>query len=328
MFQRTNTLLSAAQVLTALIVLLVLIVPSAQSTQPEFKAGAIAKYQFGHTLYHFDGLGIGSELVFPLESFAAGLTGDMTVYRDDLPLWSLTASMMVALNDPGDPFTDRDWHYIPPGLEVNFSFTESDIDFSMWQFYLEGSHLMYQSEGVSLYLVAGIGYEKLSYDALGYRGVQLEGASGDSALIYRPVSSDRLALTYDITYLTPRLGIRPRIEFGPDVLLELTAAGSPVVYVDDRDEHLLRNFVMESDGRGYGFFSQGKLEYRFGENGKHFVRLHGDLNVMGADLGAAIHWYGDDSIDEEDNTGQSGIGIPHNIRSTQYSVGVSFGLML
>ena len=325
MFQRSITLFSTSLVLIALIML---ITPSAVDARPELKAGALAGYQFGHTLYHYDGLSIGSELVFPLEMMVAGVTGDMTVYRDDVPVWSLSARIMMALNDSGNPFTDRDWHYLPPGLEVNFSYTESDVKSSMWQFYLEGSRLMYQSNGVSLFLVAGIGYDKLSYDALGYRGVQLEGSSGDSSLIYRPVSSNRLALTYDINYLTPRLGIRPRIEFGPKVLLELTAAGSPVVYIDDRDEHLLRNFTMESDGRGYGFFSEGKLEYRFGENGKHFIRLYGVLDVMGADLGAAIHWYGDDSIDEEDNTGQTAIGIPHNIRSTRYSVGVSYGLML
>jgi hypothetical protein len=46
---------------------------------------------------------------------------------------------------------------------------------------------------------------------------------------------------------------------------------------------------------------------------------------MEADLSAAATWYGDDPIDAEDNTGWRIIGIPHSIKSSQYSLSLRFG---
>jgi hypothetical protein len=289
-----------------------------------WQANLLGGLHFGETSYRYDGPGVGSELIFPLDLAVGGVQADFFLRRDGRTVWSVTARAAIGLSDPDDPFTDRDWYWINPGLEVNFSYTESDVDVSMVMLDLEGSRLLYADGPLSLSLIAGVGYQKVSQEALGYVGAQLIGRAGDTSLVYRSISSDRRALTYDITYLTPRLGIRPRLAFGDRFVFEASAAGSPLVYIDDRDEHLLRFFTAEADGRGYGFFAEGELEYRLGD-GRRFVRLFGDMRVIGADLSAAIKWYGDDPADPEDNTGQIALGIPHDIRSTQYSVRVAIG---
>ena len=289
-----------------------------------FRASITGGGHFGFTRYRYDGPGIGSELVFPLDVTLAGVRAEFAVERNSLALWSVAAEVTLGVNDPSDPFTDRDWYLILPGLEVNFSYTESDVDVSMMKLYLEGSRLLMADGPFTLDLVAGVGYQKISQEALGYTGSQLLDYDIDSGLVFHPVSSDLRALTYDISYLTPRLGLKPRLEFDNRFVFEATVAGSPMVYVDDRDKHLLRYFVSEADGRGYGFFADCSLEYCFA-SGRQFVRLTGDLTVLGADLASGIRWYGDDPIDDADNTGNFVLGVPHDIRSTQYSVGLTVG---
>ena len=110
--------------------------------------------------------------------------------------------------------------------------------------------------------------------------------------------------------------------------VKLKAAGTPGRRVEDTDEHLLRFFTTKSDGRGYGFFTSASLHIDLGAPGaknRAFLALDGAFERMEADLSAISTWYGDDPIDAEDNTGWRIAGIPHAIRSSQYSLNFRFG---
>lgn len=327
----TGRPIGAVPPLTFLSIVVILIflfsIPPA-GAQVQWQADGFVGLHLGQTSYKYDGPGIGSELIFPLDMTIGGVRGEIARRENSQSLWSIQGEIAVGLGEPGNPFTDRDWYDISPGLEVNFSYTESDVTASYLKLDLEGAYLLYSNQTIHLSLIGGVGYTSISQEAEGYVGAVLI-EYNDTLLTYQPLTSSRRALTYDISYITPRLGLRPRFDFGPQVTLELSAAGSPIVYIDDRDDHLLRFFTLEADGRGYGFFGGGLLEFRFGRGQRHagqFLRLSGELTAIGADLSSAIAWYGDDPIDQDDNTGQSAFGIPHEIRSTQYQVALHFGI--
>lgn len=309
------------------VVACVSLAPSVACEAPEFQAEGVVGLHFGHTLYRFEGPTGGSELIFPLDMPVGGIRGELTRRVDHAPLWSVRGEALIGLKDPGNRFSDRDWYVLPNGLNVNYSYTESSVSASFYKLDLEGAYQVYAANGVTVSLIGGVGYEKISQTANGYIGAKLV-AVDDSTVTYLPTSSAKDALKYDVKYITPRIGLRPRIEFSPHVTLDLSAAGSPLVYVKDRDEHLLRYFVTNADGRGYGFFGNGSLKIHLNKGSSpsgQFIRLDGEVTVIGANLSSGIHWYGDDPIDTADNTGNSGIGIPHDIRTTQYQVSLRFG---
>ncbi len=327
---------------TLLMILLLLVcsTTSFASGRSEFSLAPSGGYHWGHTLYRFEalglpgdsvfpaGTGIGSELIFPLDFPTAGATAEFRYIRDELPVWTVTARLSRGVSNPGDRFTDRDWYLIPNGLVWNFSWTESEVKGSFTEFGLEVTRLITAGDFWELSFLVGCDYQKISQEALGFSGAQHDIEDVSDTTDFYVFSDPRLALTYEISYFRPQIGLAPTLVFSDVLSLKMKAAATPLLRISDTDEHLLRSFTTKSDGRGVGFFSSASLLIDLGAPGAEqgaFLALDGSFARMEANLSSTSTWYDDDPIDAEDNTGWRIPGIPHNIRSSQYSLGLRFG---
>ena len=101
------------------------------------------------------------------------------------------------------------------------------------------------------------------------------------------------------------------------------------VWFDDVDDHVLRNKLSTADGSGIGFIGALNARYHLpmsGQNVKTYLDFFVEYTTLSASGDQVQSWYGDDPISEVDDTGTSIGGIPHDINSTQYNIGVRLGL--
>ncbi|MCP4684014.1 MAG: omptin family outer membrane protease [bacterium] len=333
------------RILCLSLILTLVVGASTAFPRTEFSLAPTGGYHWGHTLYKFEavgvqgfpsGTGIGSELIFPLDFPVIGAAAEVRIMKESRPAWTIAAHFAKGVSNPGDVFTDRDWYAIPNGLIWNFSWTESEVDASFTEFGVEAERLIAEGGFWKLSFLVGVDYQKISQDALGFKGAQYDVDDVSAAYDFFIFSDPRLALTYEITYFKPHIGLAPTLLFGDRVSLQMQAAASPLVRIKDKDNHLLRFFETESDGRGFGFFSSASLQVDLGSKmSEHraFLALDGSFERLSANLSATSTWYGNDPIDDTpgdvvDNTGWEISGIPHDIRSSQYSLALRFGYSL
>ncbi len=286
---------------------------------------------FGETSYLFtqqanQDTAIGSELIFPLDFVYAGIDVRYESYVDRRLDWTVAITGKIGLTNPGDPFTDRDWITVNGYLEQNFSYTESEVDVRFYDFYVEATKTIAVNEHLELAVLAGFGYQKIMQDALDFYGAQQLPNDPDAEAIL--VGYEGLGLLYDVEYLRPQLGLAPRVVLSPSLSIDLKAAGTPFLYIRDKDEHLLRFMRTEADGRGWGFFGRASIVYEppaNNANRKVFVKLTGEFSSLKADLLKTMSWYGDDPGAEVPTTGLVIPGLRHDIRSKQYSVQLQVG---
>ncbi len=290
---------------------------------------------YGETSYFFTqqaapDTAIGSELIFPLDFMYAGVEARYESFVDRQLDWTLSATARISISNPGDPFTDRDWVTLLGYLEQDFSYTESDVDAKMVDLYVEATKTIAANEHLELAVLAGFGYQKISQDALNFKGAQqfpIDDAEAEAIL----VGYEGLGLEYDIRYIRPQVGLAPRVIFSPFLSLEMKAAGTPFLYVNDKDEHLLRSLTTEADGRGWGLFGRASIVYEppaNNANRKVFMKLTGEFSSLKADLLKTMSWYGDDPSASVPTTGLMIPGLRHDIRSKQYSVQLQVGVGL
>ncbi len=98
--------------------------------------------------------------------------------------------------------------------------------------------------------------------------------------------------------------------------------------ISDHDDHLLRFKITESDINGNGLLADFGLRMDFGPTPSKgfFVEFNGDLTYIKASGTSTQSWYGDDPLSEEDDTGQILTGIPHEISTTQFRIGLVLGM--
>ncbi len=295
-------------------------------TGTDLDISATLAWNFGHTQYKYESNHGGSELIFPLDFPVAGVNLCWASRTDGDSKGSVQFRYLTAVRDPGDRFSDRDWLYVSPGLEFNFSYTESEVEVDFTRLELQATRRLLQGSGWELAAMAGVTYEKTKQVALGYDGARFREAVGDT-VYFDLLQYDGRALTYEVTYFGPRLGLAPKVHFAPWLSVGLELAGTPLLYVDDKDEHLLRFFTAEANGWGVGFSSRLSAEYFPAGQGprRPFIRLMAEFVTLRANIESSIYWYGDDPIDEEDNTGSVLADTPHSVTSTQYTAGLQIG---
>jgi hypothetical protein len=289
----------------------------------------IGGYNFGTTKYTMNGTEVASELDFPLDFATGGVRAELNVLKDGLSDWTVSAEFVSSLNDPGGYFTDRDWDIAADGTRLEFSNTKSNVQGSMTSFRGEVAKLVYRGTGWDLAVFAGFSRQSVSQDAIDVTGWQVvSDTAGNSFVVH--FSYEALALSYDIDYYRPLLGVAPRFYINPNVLLEGRIAGSPFLYLEDLDNHRLRGFTAVSDGHGYGFNSRVALRIRPGHQALNqkgfFVGVVGDYSYTTADLKALIVFYEDNDL-EGYSKGDRIPGIPHKITSSQFNVGVKVGVV-
>jgi len=324
----------------ALLLALMTVQPAVATGKVRISVSPVFTRNFGTTEYTLRGNVLVSEneivqlkstLEFPVDVAMAGGRLEICRIGDKGRDWAIRARVLTSVNDPGKKMLDHDW------LDnTKFSFTESDAEANVTILDVDISKSIVGSERFDLALMAGFMYEKISQDAIGYEGWQLN--PFDPSPTQVPVSGSGLALLYDVTYKLPQIGLLPSAQLGRKLRIEGKAA-IVRVFVSDVDDHVLRKKISEADGPGTGFVSHLGFRYALKETERRdiYVELIGEYISIKADMSQKQTWYGNDPADDyidpdtgepviNDNTGDVIVGLDHAIRSTQYSIGLRIGL--
>jgi hypothetical protein len=136
------------------------------------------------------------------------------------------------------------------------------------------------------------------------------------------------ALTYEVKYGSPQVGLMVRLGSAHRSSVSAKAAFAPV-FASDEDDHIQRNKLSTASGNGPGIAAGFKahLVTRGSEKATPFVDVVADLHSLTVSTSQTQQWYGDDPATPTiDDTGHIEPGIPHEIRSTQLSLGFRFGV--
>lgn len=293
-----------------------------------------ASLAFGHTTYRMDievpaAPGelsrLISELEFPLDQIMGGLAVHVQSFVDDIPDWEFVASAYTSINDPGGTMYDSDWMTVVGGFDGKFSYTESEAEGSSTIIDGEFSKRIFGSDRTSVGGLGGFRYQKISQNVDNFTGWQLDtlGNRYDFSVSNTP------ALTYEVTYKMPRVGLYALFASGNSLHIRTDVSWSPVFASDD-DDHILRNKQGLGDGTGNGILARLNATYamaRHRSGARPFIGFRAELLTLKVDGSQTQRWYDDEVVGGEVivPAGTSFSDIPHEFTSTQYQFGLRFG---
>ncbi len=324
-------------------VCLLLLFSNVKSEQKfEWNFSPILQKSWGHTEYELDiefltydpdsviiSRQIISILDFPLDMFIAGAELEINSFDTSKNFWYVKAVGTINLTSPNESMTDTDWDKVLGRFDTKFSYTESNAELSGLNLKIEAARDMFQLWGMKIGILIGINYQNLKFDINDYSGWQkpfdpINFVYTDSILIDSVIP----ALTYDIIYTTPYVGLISHNKLNKNSSLNLKAALQSVL-VKDEDNHLLRKKISTSSGSGLGFLGGIDLKLKLANSNSSlqpFVKFSGEFNLMKVETNQIQTWYGDDpATPDEDDTGEVSDPLPHIIRSQQISAGIQFG---
>ncbi len=293
-----------------------------------------ARIGFGDTRYEIFILGYdsdsslfsgGSRLIYPIDDVQTGIRFNLSVMEKGNRAWTAEARIGTAVSNPHSRMSDDDWENIQ-NVEVLWSHTLSDVDGSASSAGLEVTRLLSAGHSAELGVLVGIQYQRIMQKMISLYGYQYWDADTNGQLEVYLASDRELALTYEIRYVRPRLGLVSRWQAGP-FGTEIKAALSPMLSVKDIDDHVRRGFQIRTDGRGVGVGCSVALSYEAQSFGaRPFVTLSGDF--FGADLntvGTRDYYrdYEKEGIHRGDRFSES-----HRIRTRQYGIELAVGMKL
>ncbi|MEW5924739.1 MAG: hypothetical protein AB1746_12200 [Candidatus Zixiibacteriota bacterium] len=314
---------------------LIILLTSFQIASAEYKTTAtlspVLGRGFGHSNYEMNTLVSAdsivvyarSKLEFPMDVFWAGGSLEFNYISNGRTDWSGNISLVTNINNPTGKMKDSDWFSSPGYQELQFAYTESDVTMSAIMLNAELSRRFYSWSNASTYLTLGLRYQKIDQDIINFSGWQL-----DENLEKVYYTYNDLAMLYTVKYIMPTVGLKYRLDINQKSSFAVSAAYA-FTYAEDVDDHVLRYKISTADGTGAGFL--GRINY-YNELGKPnlqsrpFFSLYADFFTAKISTGQTQTWYGDDPISDEDDTGTVIKDIPHEITSTQFQMGLNFGL--
>ncbi len=296
-----------------------------------------AFYVFGKTEYDFhltvpvvDTSGalvdytVRSLLEFPLDALMAGASFGVVSPEGANRPWSAKIGVYTNLSDPGKLMKDSDWETLENNFPTTlFSYTESDVKMDMILVNAEITKELFSNDNAGISLLIGYRYQKIEQNIIGYNGWYL-----DSNDMKQTLSGTEPALDYMVTYKGLQVGALTNVEFGQNLQITIKTAAS-FTYVNDKDDHLLRKFYTTSNGLGIGFVSQlGARWYNNLYFMKHqtFIDFVGGYDYYEANLSKTWVQYADGGP-LNPPVGNTLGGLPHYIKSRQFSFGLRFGLV-
>jgi len=274
---------------------------------------------------------IRSLLEFPTDYLMAGIEFEFRSHTDRIDYWGVQASLLTNLENPDSKMTDFDWHAISGFFELTqFSFTESDVEARAYQLQFQGYRRLFGSRKLSVALLGGFQYYKLSQDIIGYDGWQ-KPFDPINIRYVDPVDifGSQKAIIYKVTYKLPHIGLMSRIQLPEQNRVEVKAAVM-AVFASDFDDHLLRKKISTADGTGLGFQSEFKIHLvpqTDRQTNKIFLDLVLKFLTLKVTSNQTQRWY--ETVTENGTEIPIGTvfpGIPHDFRSTQYNFGVRVGM--
>jgi hypothetical protein len=296
----------------------------------DFEGSLDFGYRLGETEYVFErsgqapggGVGpIGSRLEFPLNCLRLGLQARWGQDHLARP-WDMTFSIHTGLNDPSADMLDHDWVTWPAtGFDGKFSYTESDVDMRSVELALTGRWFIANPGSFHLGPWAGLRLQYFYQDVLGFDGWQIDFT--DPPFNRRNVSDPRKGIIYRVTWLQFPLGLAWRLPVGRVMSGDVHAAMVPC-WFSDYDDHLLRGKDAVASGFGFGFDARSSWEVILGPTP---LRLRANLGFLylKASGDQTQTWYTDDpGTPQHDETGQISEGLPHDVKTSQFDMSLTF----
>jgi hypothetical protein len=308
----------------------------------DFSVGPAAAFMYGHSEYYMDISGVDStgtpvrlrsKLDFPLDAGMAGVTAIMGKKIGSIDDWSVKMDILINWEHPDGVMRDEDWRtgYTEAGFfDGKFSETESKTEMKHLLVVLQGAKCLRHGDRSATFICGGIRYQRISQEILGYNGWQIN-IYQDPTFTPHHFRNDTLkVLDYRVTFITPLIGIVHSFRPGVKTSIDFKAAGL-TVFASDFDDHLERHKAATASGIGYGLCSSFSVRYDIGGRAarlRPFVECEGEFIAMKVSAKQTQEWYGDDGTTQKDDTGLKITDIPHEIRSTQYSLGLRLGVGL
>jgi outer membrane protease len=283
----------------------------------EFAMAIGMGYLYGDTSYEINfsegGYAGRSELTFPFDTWLLGTDISVGQY----PFYLNFSGWTNMLKKENGGMEDKDW--IDGYL---FSSTESDnkakiatLDVNLLYNFWEGEKPWGDvanafKKGRYGFLV-GYRYENFKYDIIGVKDLF-------TGISYYP---GQKVLDYEVQYHIPYLGLNWQYfsNLVDNTLnkwgINIQVCGSPYVYAKDRDDHLMRNKLIEGKATGYAYLIGLNT---FFETKNNWIWKFGlDYSGIRTEGKQKQYWYGDDPATIADDTGSSIEGINLRVMSSQ-----------
>ena len=280
-----------------------------------------------------------SLLEFPLDVTIGGLSGEINPMEEP-SRWSIKLKYLTNLNHPSDKMIDTDWDEIVSKFPyMKFSYTESNAEMNMTILDLEARFRIAQRHKMDISIIAGGRYQKIEQDLIGLEGWQKKFI--DSLQIYNDTVGifsgyeNVNGLYYKIEYKQFKVGFLSDIYLSDRISSQIKIAFAPVSF-KDVDDHILRYKLSTGKGNGSGYIAGFNLRYDKPGSRLSFIQLSTSYNSLSAEGSQTQEWYADELrfnqetqeyvIAVKEDTIIS--GLPHTIRSKQYSISLQIGIEL
>ncbi len=268
--------------------------------------------------------GLRSLLEFPLRNPVVGVS--MRLSRPRTVRYPLAATLTVAtdIGDPSAKMRDGDWWLSGNGSDFKFSYTESEPKLSYLLVNLEARVTLPNDSRFRFDLVGGARYTRIVQDIDNFVGWQY-----DTLFNFYELDGHTRALYYRITYVSPFVGLRLYKGNPHTARFHIQAALAPT-HVSDVDDHFLRHKYATAAGWGEGVIAESGLRIPLQKSNlqSSFLEFKLKFNYVHASPKQTQSWYGDDPYTDEDDTGNSAHGVPHEITLTELNFGVKLGFGL
>lgn len=241
----------------------------------------------GHTTYRISSTyangSVASELVFPLQGLLAGLQGRLSLGAgDDGGRWVFEGSARHSLTEATGTMEDSDWFEgqlevdavgaTHPGKDI-YSRSKASLQALVLEARAAREYAL--TPALRVAPLAGVLYQSFEYSVRDVRQVGYgpwePGFTGDV--------SGR-ALTYEVAYRAIYVGARGELSLGEGISGVLDAWFSPFAQARDRDDHLLRGKLSETEADGRA--GQVSLEGRIALGPEDALVLQGSLVAFSA----------------------------------------------
>lgn len=238
-----------------------------------------------------------SELEFPLDVYMASLKGSIGFAKR----WKVSASAKKNITDDAGKMKDSDWGvpfedppgsgdwwwYGPKSLDV---YSESDAELDALILDINLRYMFFKR------FFVGLGYihQNFDYECSLIRQWSPSGLSG-----YDYTGTGGVDLTYEVTYSIPYFEVVYMGKASDNITVELSLGYSPIVNVEDEDQHLLRSKVNKGDCDGTAILCSLEGRYDFTKN--WFMTLGLDYKNIETDGKSEASFFGvyDHTIDLE-----------------------------
>ena len=271
-----------------------------------------------------------SRLEFPQLALEAGLVAGFSISQGEKREWLVEASVMHSTLAFAGSMNDYDWTQYLAYPKVPISYTYSQDSTVSWHASLEAAWTLAFAKPWSLALYGTYRYQDLSHVEDGYTGWQyVPDATADGVVPVVVSSTTPDVLEYTLSSHTIGVGLMGDLAPLPGFSLELRAAFTPV-YVSDSDDHKLRTKLSTASGWGSGFYGDMRAKYLLSRSSgvTPYFALEGELIYYVVSTTQTQYWYGNgDAANGGPGQGTLITDVGHVITSTQYQVGLRFGLM-